>query len=321
MLSEKIINKINHLISKRNFKFTGEVISGVDQPSDVDYTFKISGYKKMISVGEYYDYVLIDVIITGVNDPLTKMIFTPVQTEQGKTIARMFESQLYTFYSNLNLDITNYLRIFDINVRATINDLKFDLKESITESQMSRMSRIAVRTTVRDIVNIIKDYKEGTFYLPGDDGQEYSFTNLPFTYSVNLLVKIDENLDGYKIDGYYLHETETVEIIIVLNPKNLKKHIYNIIGQLNDVVAHELEHGFQYVTEGKIFKKPSTKSFKYYTQPDEVKSQRVGLRRLAKLTNSPFSDVVSEWFDTHRDVHKLTLNEEKKVINIILDNE
>jgi hypothetical protein len=322
MLSEKIINKINHLISKRNFKFKGKIINDLPESmiSDIDYTFKISGYKKMMSVGEYYDYTLIDVIITGLNDKFSQLLFTPEDNEQGKIIAKSFEYGLYKFYSDLNLEITNYLRIFDINIRTTINELKFDLKEPITESKMSRMSRIAVRTTVKDIVNIIKDCKEGTFYLPGEDGEEYSFTNLPFTYSVNLVTKIDKNLDGYEVDGYYSSDNDVVEIFVRFNPKNLKKHFYNIIGQLNDVVAHELEHGFQYVTEGKVFKKPPTKSFKYYTQPDEVKSQRVGLRRLAKLTNSPFSNVVTEWFDTHRDVHKLTLNEEQKVIKIILDN-
>ena len=321
MLSEKTINKINHLISKRNFKFKGQIIGDLPESmiSDIDYTFEITGYKKMMSVGEYYDHTLLKVTITGLNDPLSKLLFSPEPTEQGKMIAKSFENRLYKFYSDLNLDISNYLRIFDVDIRTTINDLRFELKEPITESEMSRMSRIAVRTTVKDIVNVIKDYKEGNFYLPGDNGEEYSFTNLPFTYSVELVIKIDENIDGYEVDGNYYPETETVEIFVTFNPKNLKKYIYNIIGELNDVVAHELEHGFQYITEGKVFKKPPTKSFKYYTQPDEVKSQRVGLRRLAKLTKSPFSDVVSEWFDTHRDVHKLTLNEEKKVINIILD--
>ena len=73
----------------------------------------------------------------------------------------------------------------------------------------------------------------------------------------------------------------------------LKKYIYNIIGELNDIIAHELEHGFQYISEGKIYQEPPTESFKYYTQPDEIKSQRVGFRRVAKLRKLPYSVVVS----------------------------
>jgi hypothetical protein len=320
MLSKKNIDKINNLVSKKKFKYTGELISGVDIKSDIDYTFKITGYKKRMSVGEYYDCTLINVVITGVNDHLSKLIFLPEQTEQGEIMAKSFESRLYKFYSDLNLDIREFLRIFDSSIRTTINEFNIDLKESITESNMSRMSRIAVRTTVKDILNIIKNKKEGDYYLPGDDGEEYSFTNLPFSYSVELTVKIDENIDGYELDGDYSTEDDVIEIIILFNPKTLRKNLYNIIGELNDIVAHELEHGFQYVTEGKIYKGPPTESFDYYTQIDEVKSQRVGFRRLAKLIKSPYTHVIKEWFDTHRDVHGLTLNEEKKVINIILDN-
>jgi hypothetical protein len=185
---------------------------------------------------------------------------------------------------------------------------------------MSRMSRIAVRTTVKDILNILKKGEEGTFYLPGENGEEYSFTNLPFSYSVNLYVEIDENIKGYGVDGTYSSEDNVIEIGIRFSKMSFRRNIYKIVGELNDIVSHELEHGFQYITEGKVYKKPPTKSFKYYTQIDEVKAQRVGFRRLSKLTKSPFSHIVKEWFDTHRDVHGLTVNEEKKVINIILDN-
>ena len=319
MLTEKQINSINEkILSKKVFKFTGELIAGYPKPSDIDYTVKITGYKKMISVGEYYDYALLKVTIIGLNDDLSKLLFEPQQTEEGKIIARSFESRLYKFYSNLNLDITKFLRIFESDIRTTIDEFKFDLPTNITESDMSRMSRIAVRTTVKDILNVIKNNEPGEFYLPGEDGEEYSFTNLPFTYSVELYVEIDNNLDGYSIGGNFSSEDDVIEISIKFNPKTLRKNIYNIIGELNDIVAHELEHGFQYMTEGKVYQEPPSDSLGYYTQPDEIKAQRVGLRRLAKLRKLPFNGVVSEWFDTHRDIHGLTENEQEIVINKIL---
>lgn len=320
MLTEKQINSINEkILSKKVFKFTGELIAGYPKPSDIDYTVKITGYKKMISVGEYYDYALLKVTIIGLNDDLSKLLFEPQQTEEGNIIARSFESRLYKFYSNLNLDITKFLRIFEPDIRTTIDEFKFDLPTNITESDMSRMSRIAVRTTVKDILNILKNKKKGEFTLPGEDGEEYSFTNLPFTYSVDLFLDIDENLNGYKINGSFSSEDDVIEILIKFNPNNLKKHIYNIVGELNEIIAHELEHGFQYIKDNKSYKNPPTKSFEYYTQIDELKSQRVGFRRLAKLRKLPYVSVVNEWFDTHKDIHGLTLNEQKKVINIILD--
>ena len=320
MLTEKELDRINKLLSTRTFKFKGQIIPDLPKSlhSEIDYEFKITGYKKMTSVGEEYDYALLKVTITGLHDNLSKLLFTPENNEQGKMIAKSFENRLYKFYSNLNLEMTRFLRIFDENIRTTIDSLTFDVQKPITESKMSRMSRNAVRTTVKDILNVIKNNEPGEFYLPGEDGEEYSFTNLPFTYSVELYVEIDDNIDGYELGGNFSSDDDVIEIAVKFNPKTLRKNIYNIIGELNDIVAHELEHGFQYVNEGKVYQDPPSESLGYYTQPDEIKAQRVGFRRMAKLRKLPFNGVVSEWFETHRDIHGLTENEQEIVINEIL---
>jgi hypothetical protein len=322
MISQRQIDLINKIASKQTFKYTGELIQGVDQPADIDYKFQITGHRKMMSVGEYYDYLLLKVVITGVHDYISKLIFTPQSTDTGKEVARMFESQLYGFYSRLNQEIMNYLRYFNDSeeefVRTTIDDLSFDLKkpENITES---RMSRVAIRTTVTDIVHKLKDGKPGTFYLPGEDGEEYYFTNLPFRYSVELIIQIDENMDGYKMNGDYSSEDDVIEIIIRFNPKTLRRNFYNIIGQLNDIVAHELEHGFQYNRDGHIHQDAPDESFEYYTQPHEITAQRAGFRRVAKLRKLPFNDVVRDWFEDHKEVHGLTDDEMEEVIHIIIN--
>ena len=320
MLIEKQLDRINKLLSTRTFKYKGRIIPDLPESmrSDIDYKFKIDGYRKMTSVGEEYDYAKLNVVITGLNDKFSQLLFTPEDNEQGKMIAKSFENRLYKFYSDLNLEMTRFLRIFDDNIRTTIDSLTFDVQKPITESKMSRMSRNAVRTTVKDILNLIKDKEPGEFYLPGEDGEEYSFSNLPFTYSVNLFIETDDKIDGYELGGNFSSDDDVIEIGIKFNPKTLRKNIYNIIGELNDIVAHELEHGFQYITEGKVYQDPPSESLGYYTQPDEIKAQRVGLRRLAKLRKLPFNGVVSEWFDTHRDIHGLTENEQEIVINEIL---
>lgn len=319
MLTEKQINRINKLLSTRTFKYTGEIIPGYPTPADIDYKFKITGYKEMISVGDYYDYALLDVVITGLNDKFSQLLFTPEPTEQGQMIAKSFENRLYKFYSDLNLEMTNFLRIFDGDIRTTIDSLTFDVQKPINESKMSRMSRNAVRTTVKDILNIIKNKQKGVYNLPGENGEEYSFSNLPFTYSVNLSVNLDENIDGYQIGGYFSSDDDIIDIDIKFNPKTLRKNAYNIIGELNDIVAHELEHGFQYITEGKTYKTPPSDSFGYYTQLHEVKAQRVGFRRVAKLRKLPFNEVVKDWFEDHKDIHGLNENEVDKVIQIIIN--
>ena len=323
MISEKTIEIINKVVSKETFKYTGEIISGVDIKADIDYKFRITGHRKMMSVGEYYDYLLLEVIITGVHDPVSKLIFTPEPTDTGKSVARAFESQLYRFYSSLNQEIMDYLKYFNDSgeefVRTTIDDLKFDLKkpENITES---RMSKVAIRTTVTDIVYKLKDGKPGTFYLPGDSGEEYDFTNLPFKYGVELILEIDDEMEGYQMNGEYSSDDEVIEIIIRYNPKTLRRNFYNIIGELNDIVAHELEHGFQYNRDGRIHQEAPDESFEYYTQPHEITAQRAGFRRVAKLRKLPYKDVVRDWFEDHKDVHGLTDDEMEEVIKIILND-
>lgn len=341
MLSEKQIELINKVAARDTHKYVGEIIHGVDQPADIDYKFRITGHKKMMSVGEYYDYLLLEVTITGVHDPVSKLIFKPEPTDTGKTVARMFESQLYRFYSSLNQEIMGYMKYFNNTgeiIRTTIDDLRFDLKNidesaklnlgnnnnlskfvSILESQMSRISKIAVRTTVKDILNIIKKGQEGEFYLPDENGGEYSFTNLPFKYSVNLSLEIDNELSGYQMNGDFSSDDDVIEIIVKYNPKTLKKNFYNIIGELNDIIAHELEHGFQYNRDGHTYQEPPTESFEYYTQPHEITAQRVGFRRVAKLRKLPFNDVVRNWYEDHKDIHGLTDDEMDKVIKIILN--
>jgi len=324
MISEKQVKLINKIASKNTFKYTGDIIQGVDQPGDIDYKFTITGHKKMMSVGEYYDYLLLKVVITGVHDPVSKLIFTPEPTDTGKSVARVLESQLYRFYSSLNQEIMEYLRYFNDSgeefVRTTIDDLSFDLKkpENITES---RMSRLAVRTTVTDIVNILKKGEGGYFMLPGQNGEEYSFTNLPFKYGVDLTLEIDNESDGYQMNGDYSSDDDVIEIIIRYNPKTLRRNFYNIIGQLNDIVAHELEHGFQYNRDGRIHQDAPTESFEYYTQPHEITAQRAGFRRVAKLRKLPFNDVVRDWFEDHKDVHGLTNDEMVRVIEIIINGQ
>jgi hypothetical protein len=319
MLTEKQLNRINKLLSTRTFKFKGQIINDLPESmnSDIDYKFKIDGYRKMTSVGEEYDYALLNVVITGLNDRFSQLLFTPEDNEQGKMIAKSFENRLYKFYSNLNLVMTNFLRMFDSDARTTIDSLTFDIKEpeNITES---RMSRVAIRTTVKDIVNVLKNGESGTFYLPGEDGEEYIFTNLPFGYSVQLYIEIDNEIDTYKMNAQ-ITTNDIIQIIIRFNPKTLRRNFYNIIGELNEIIAHELEHLYQYFKGEHTYKYQPKKSFKYYTQPHEIGAQRAGFRRVAKLRKLPFNDVVRDWFETHKEIHGLKDDEMEEVIQIIIN--
>ena len=114
-------------------------------------------------------------------------------------------------------------------------------------------------------------------------------------------------------------ENDVIQIIIRFNPKTLKNNFYNIIGELNEIVAHELEHLYQDYRGERKYRTPPNDSFKYYTQPHEIKAQRAGFRRIAKLRKLPFNDVVRDWFEDHKEIHQMNDNEVDKVIQIIIN--
>ena len=58
--------------------------------------------------------------------------------------------------------------------------------------------------------------------------------------------------------------------------------------------------------------------FKYYTQPHEIDAQVFGFKRLSKIAKKPYELVVKNWFNKHRDIHRLNDREMIEVINILL---
>jgi hypothetical protein len=74
MISEKHIQRINKAIKDMVFDFHGEVISP-GLRSDFQYQFQITGQRKMISVGELYDYLNVSVEIVDGDERTTKIFY------------------------------------------------------------------------------------------------------------------------------------------------------------------------------------------------------------------------------------------------------
>jgi hypothetical protein len=320
MLTNQQIEKINKTISNKVFNYVGPLINGVDTKVNIDFKIKFLGYKEMISVGEYYNYLKVGITIVGLNDPLSKLIISD-DNYLGDNQYQFFKNNLYYFYSSLESDISSVIKMFDNeDSRITIWDIKLDLEKEKSKMNEGRMSRVALKTVVRDIIYKVKEGKKGFFYLPKED-DSYEFTNLPFSFDVELTLKTSGNIKDYQMNGYYSPEDEVVEIIIIFNPKRFKEYAYNLIGELNEVLAHELEHGHQnYRGEFENRNDADTKeSLVYYTQEHEIPAQYAGFKRLAKLRKEPLSSIVNDWFRTHKDIHGLTDDEEKIVIDKILN--
>jgi hypothetical protein len=192
-------------------------------------------------------------------------------------------------------------------------------KEVIVEN---RNRREIIRTLVKDIITVVKNNGDGEYYLPMDltDEDYYSFPKFPHNLVIELNLVEDEDTDGYKINGEMYREDDLMVIDIQYNPEEKQKLLYSIIGELNEIIAHEIRHFDQYRTNKFDFSGEEEEDpVKYYTDPKELDAQVYGFNRLSKLSKKPFKEVVKNWFDTHKEFHNLEPDEVKYVIGKILD--
>jgi hypothetical protein len=179
--------------------------------------------------------------------------------------------------------------------------------------------RQEIRTVVRDIIQIFKQEDEGEFYLPSDlrDEMEYKFPK--FDLEIELIIQQSEDVDDFLLNAELYRDEGIVAIMIVYNPDNKNKSLYSLVGQLNELVAHELRHLYQqaYGTYNIDVEEPED-PFEYYTQPHEIDAQIAGFKRMSQITKKPFEEVVRNWFEKNKDIHRLNDNQKEKVIQTIL---
>ena len=230
-----------------------------------------------------------------------------------------------------NLIDKNYFRIKtgfyeDENPDTIVEELVFQIKEHLAERGTlilegviveSSVTDRPVREIVRTLVNIVKSQETGTHYLPEDiseDGEtfEYSFKKIP-EFSIEFNYEIDHAVDGeYKIDGQ-IHDDDTIIIDLIINPNNYPQSMYDIVADLNDIVAHEIEHIYQNAWErpkdeidpfeNNPDERPTGKE--YYKQPHEVPAELAGFRRINRLRKEPIEKTIRDWFNRNRNVHQL----------------
>jgi hypothetical protein len=192
-------------------------------------------------------------------------------------------------------------------------------KEVIVEN---RNRREIIRTLVKDIITIVKNNGDGEYYLPMEltDEDFYSFPKFPHNLVIELNLVEDTDTDGYRLNGEMYREDDLMVIDIQYNPEEKQKLLYSMIGELNEVIAHEIRHFDQYRTKKFDFSSEEEEDpVKYYTDPKELDAQVYGFNRLSKLSKKPFEEVVKNWFDTHKEFHNLEPDEVKYVIGKILD--
>lgn len=250
-----------------------------------------------------------------------------------------------------NLGKKNYFRIKtgfyeDENPQNISNELLLTVKESITESKLINEAKginEPIRRIVRDITNIVKSQNYGEYNLPEDvtstNEIEYDFDvdfkklnvsrsyNIP-PFSIELNYDANLNMDEpYMINGALMSDGDTISIVIIINPEHYPSLMYDLIADINDIVAHEIEHVFQenfmrpdeethWEEEG--WEAPKDKN--YYKQPHEVPAELKGIIRMAKLRKQPIKQVIADWFKRSKYAHQLNDKDVEELV-LFLTNE
>ena len=75
MIPEGLINLLNRTFEKKTFRYKGPIMaySDIEDSIELDYTIKILDQKKMISVGEWKDYLVVDIFIKNYEGMFSKI--------------------------------------------------------------------------------------------------------------------------------------------------------------------------------------------------------------------------------------------------------
>ena len=97
MLTDQEINRLNKFLENKTFNYQGLMVFNTKTMVDLDYKFEILGYRQMISVGEYYDYMKISLTIFNFRDKLSQLIFRSQDTEHQVFWKSFFNDSLFFF--------------------------------------------------------------------------------------------------------------------------------------------------------------------------------------------------------------------------------
>jgi hypothetical protein len=187
-----------------------------------------------------------------------------------------------------------------------------NLEEIVRKELLSEQGRKrdVIRKVIKDIVTVYKNEDEGEFYLPeyfeDRDEMVYDFMTMGESFNLELILEINDEIPNFRVNAEIYDEEHLIKLVVQYNSEMKERILYDLIGELNEVIAHELRHISQDIRGTFVSKSYRGKDpVKYYTQPKELDAQVFGFNRLSKLTRTPFDEVVNRWFDTHRDIHQL----------------
>ena len=182
-----------------------------------------------------------------------------------------------------------------------------------------------VRQVVKDIIKMVKTQVSGEYYLPEEVSENYipenKFPQLPFGFDVILDFTIEDDIE-YFTNADLLGD-DTIGVLIKINKKDYPSIIYTLISDLNDLIAHELEHiyqnyGYRDVSLEKYPEYSQTTGKEYYKHPIEVPAQIKGFQRQARVTGKPIEELIRNYFEKNKKRYDLSDEDVEDITSYLL---
>ena len=233
-----------------------EVYTILDEDGDrtipTNVKVELTGIQKYISMGEWKPHVNFTAYILPTNEE-SDIFYSVLSAYHGK------EQEIKTFdhnaYSNFAWviqrklsEMLEYFSLPEAMLTKVVNEVPpVELKEGTMNKKLLNEDKYdsVVRQLVRDIITIYKKGKDGEFGLPEDlyeDKVEYNFPQFDSTFSIYLEISTDDSVDGFDVEAAYYRDEDMISVEIVTNPSYGTQIIQELVGELNEVLRHELEH-------------------------------------------------------------------------------
>lgn len=316
------IEVINDYLSENPFEvktFPGHD----DNPVTTEVKVKLTGVKNYISIGDnkpHIEYTLF-ILPTNEKSDTWATMYSEIYGSNTHITTTSNEYAQYRFVVN-NL-LSDLLKYFGVEMPTICTRVvnKIGEKELNESLLMEDKYDSVVRAIVRDIITIFKKHGEGEYGLPEDlrpNEIEYMFPQIENSFSVFVDMSFDESVEGFDADADYYNDEDLIYVTIKSNPKFGSSIIYDMVGELNELIRHELEHISQHEKGYEFPKREPKKPLKYYTQQHELDAQKKGFKRKSKVSGLDYETVIRNWFEDNKHKHRLTKDQEEMVIQRLL---
>lgn len=116
-IPESTINGLNKVFEKKTFRYSGPVILFSRPPDskdiEFDYTLNIVGQKQMITIGDWKNYVVVDVYIKNYEGPYSILFDKLYNTDSFKMV---LNNKLTDVFSRLGFTQDFYINLNEIHL-------------------------------------------------------------------------------------------------------------------------------------------------------------------------------------------------------------